>query len=277
MKLFLAVFVSAFALAMQAQPQTNIAAAVGATNTAPQLPAVRNTSVSAKAGMPTNATLVVLDHETQTLLENATHEPFIKTDTLVNALLGAVLAVVVGLLADRLRENRDNARKREDDKEFEHNTVLAIRRELETMGKIYESGIAVPLNATEEGAFFPVRLALTQDWFTIFSANAGHLGRIDADITHRIIACYALLKALIEEFRINNEYLVLLREGEAERWFPRPGLAMENLVNAMSAAQKQQGINAILVEQFKRIKRAEQNLKTAVNELFAILDGHGIK
>jgi len=120
-----------------------------------------------------------------------------------------------------------------------------------------------------------VRLALTEDWFTIFSANAAHLGRIDADISHRIIACYALLKALIEEFRINNDYLLTFAEIEREQELS--GNWIEIVKQSLSVSERKKQIQAILVAQFARIQNSEQALKTAVNELFAVLDERGIK
>lgn len=111
----------------------------------------------------------------------------------------------------------------------------------------------------------------------MYNANAGNLGRIDADISRRIIQCYTLVKGLIEAFRINNGYLALYKQKQEPQvlgWNTNVGeqLIRETIVQH-SRAQAQE----LLEEQYLKIQEAAGKLKAEVNELFAVLDEAGIK
>ena len=162
----------------------------------------------------TNIPSLRLDDETRKLLREATEDKWFKKDALFSTLIGGLLAAVGGFGAVRMAHRLQAKHKEQEDSEFKANVLGAIRRELEAMGAIYEKGIGGLLRPLVEGQMFQTRLALTQDWFTVFSANAVHLGRLDAESSRRIVTIYTLLKGLIEEFRINNEYLETWNELE---------------------------------------------------------------
>ena len=48
------------------------------------------------------------------------------------------------------------------------------------MGRLYEKGMGTIVNDTPIPKVLPATFALTEDWFTVFKANAGNLGRIEA-------------------------------------------------------------------------------------------------
>lgn len=107
MKPLVIVFILACAV-VWAQSQTNLSVSANATNIGAQTTTVSNVPVSTKGEIfrPTNSILVVFSEDDRKLLQSANSTHFIKTDTLINTLFGALLAVGVGLFADWYRERR---------------------------------------------------------------------------------------------------------------------------------------------------------------------------
>jgi hypothetical protein len=165
---------------------------------------------------------------------------------------------------EELRREREATAERV----FAQNVLRAIRWELEALGAIYEKGIGGQLHALPEGQFFPIRLALTQEWFTVFSANAVHLGRLDAESSRRIVTIYAILKAVIEEFRINNGYLKEWNELE---------LLVRVAPGDPRVTERHRQLHAWLIAEASKLKGFDQLLKSEVEGFFAILDQRGIK
>jgi hypothetical protein len=164
-------------------------------------------------------------------------------------------------------EKRRKDREAQSSHEFENNILRAIRRELEALSNIYDNGIGAKLAAIGEGQTFPFRLGLTQEWFTVFNANATHLGKIDGCLSQRIITVYALLKALIEEYRINNEYVIDLDRIS----LARVQAPADQLVVQMQNHKIQQ-----MVQEAAKIKEVEALMKQAVAQLYALLDQRDI-
>src|ERR1043166_4432631 len=165
-----------------------------------------------KALQQTNVLVVKLDEETRKMLHQAPEDKWFKKDVLISTLIGGALAISGAVIAVLKGHSLQAKHKQKEDAEFRANVLSAIRRELEALGEIYSKGIGAQLAKSIEGQEFNVKLAITQDWFTVFTANAVHLGKFEADISRRIIIVYALLKALIEQFRINNELLTMREE-----------------------------------------------------------------
>lgn len=157
---------------------------------------------------------------------------------------------------------------RQREAQFQVNVVRAIRCELEVMAECYDKSIGQFVKSVPEGQIFPVRFSLTQDWFAVFNANAAHLGRIDAELSRRIIRVYSLLKGLIEDFTINNEGLKMLERAEDDRRI-RP--TDKSVAEGIARLQYQ------LTRQAERIRESERVLKEAVDELLALLDRRGFK
>jgi hypothetical protein len=141
---------------------------------------------------------------------------------------------------------------------------------LEALREIYENGIGALFKQVKTGEIFLWRLALTEDWFTIFKSNADNLGKIDGQLSRRIVASYARLKHLIEEFRINNDY-VQLREQTAWQLQQLGAAAPPSLV------VKGQRIESLMVAQVGRMRQSEQVATDAVQKLFTMLDQEGIR
>jgi tRNA-dihydrouridine synthase len=168
---------------------------------------------------------------------------------------------------EEIVEGRRKDRETQAHAAFERNVLRAIRRELEALGQIYDKGIGAYMAKVQDGQVFEMRLGLTQDWFTVFNANAVHLGKIEGSIAQQVVTIYALMKALIEEYRINNDYvddweqILLGRRQTSQDQF---------LIERQ--AQRQEW----MLLQVKRIKEVETKMRTAVKELYDILDKRDI-
>jgi hypothetical protein len=216
----------------------------------------------------TNALSVRLDDETRQFLRESTTDHWFKRDAFVSTVLGGTLAFVGGLVAVIYAERSQKRRKLEGDEEFRANVLRAIRCELIAIREVYDQGIGAKLSEVPDGQLFPLRLGLTQDWFTVFEANAVHLGNIDGNISRTIIGVYTLSKQLIEEFRINNEYLLLIAQAEIQvQAHPMHLTAEATLKNIQNNAVYQAG----------KIKAVDKKLKDEVQALIALLDRKGIK
>jgi hypothetical protein len=155
-----------------------------------------------KINSQSNTFAVKLDDETRNILREATGDKWFKKELFFSSLLGAAVAVIAGYVLHRIGVCQ---KSREDD-EFVHNVLKSIEAELDTLSDIFNRGIGGKLKA-RTGRMFLVRLALSQDYFTVFGANAVHLGKINPKTARAIISLYQTLKELIEAFRINNEYI----------------------------------------------------------------------
>jgi hypothetical protein len=216
----------------------------------------------------TNALPVRLDDETRQLLRKSTADHWFKKDAFFSTVVGGVLAAAGGLVAVTYAEWSRKRRKLKEDAEFRANVLRAIRCELIATREVYDQGIGAKLKEVPDGQLFPFRLGLTQDWFTIFNANAVHLGKIDADISRQIIGVYTQSKQLIEEFRINNEYLQIIAQANIQRQAHPTHLVAEATLEQ---------IPKLALDQAGKIKAVDAKLKVDMQELIALLDRKEIK
>src|SRR5262249_17745443 len=128
--------------------------------------------------------------------------------------------------------------------------------------------IGGPLRLLSDGQVFETHLGLTEDWFTVFSANAVHLGRLEAESSRRIVTIYMLLKQMIEEFRINNDCLHMRNENEISATTGGKG-------SEVIARRKQ--VHEWLAVQAIKLRALDKQLKVAADEFFALLDKRGIR
>jgi hypothetical protein len=149
-----------------------------------------------------NSMLVNLDEPTHRALQDATVDKWFKKELFFSSLLGAAVAVLAGFILHRIEVGDI----RREDKEFVRNVLKSIEAELDALSGIFNQGIGGKLKE-RKGRMFLVRLALSQDYFTVYVANAVHLGKVQPKMARAIISLYQTLKQLIENFRINNEYI----------------------------------------------------------------------
>ena len=221
------------------------------------------TAITASA--QTNVVQMKLDDETHKLLRAVAEDKWFKRDVLFSTLLGGLLAIAGGVGASCVGHWLQARHKNREGAEFEANVLRAIRRELEAIGKIYDEGIGAIMKDWPGGTAFTWRLGVTQDWFTVFNANAVNLGKIEAEASRRVVGIYVMNKKLIEEYRINNDYLTALERVTAESQGRTYGSTNVDWLKGM------------MVKQVTRIKDCEKTLKADVSGFMALLDERGIK
>lgn len=164
------------------------------------------------------------------------------------------------------QRGKDREQAREDS--FKRNVLRAIRCELEVIHEIYDKGIGSRLANLKPDEVFMFRLGLTEDWFTVFTANAVHLGRLDGEISRQIVSIYLLMKKLVEEYRINNEYLTRLENVDLK-------MNLEGKTVLFEETKKQ--ILGFMKFETQQIKDVDKALKAAVANFLTNLDQLGIK
>ena len=240
------------------------------TNTPP--PIQTNTPVvtvaaTASSGA-TNCVTIELAPNSRSFFQSLNEDKWFKKDVLFSTLAGGALAILGGFLAALCADWLQGRQKQRDDEQFMRNVLRAIRRELEAIGNVYDHGIGAHLAQLEDGRFFGMRLGLTQDWFTIFHANAVHLGKIEGEISRKIVTVYIHAKQLIEEFRLNNEGLII-RANLLGRQHAEP---MNALLHPQIVFVEQE-----LVLRAAGLKQIAAKLKAANEDLLANFDQRGIK
>ena len=176
-------------------------------------------------------------------------------------LIGAVIAFVSSFWAITHSHNLQIKRKEKEDAKFVRNILKSIEAELDALSGIFNQGIGGKLKE-KNGRMFLVRLALSQDYFTVYGANAANLGKINPETAKAIISLYQTMKALIENFRINNEY-INMHDAVMHQWKTAFAVRPEGLVQRgleLEGLLSQQGdelvrLSVIVEQQYKALKK----------------------
>lgn len=212
----------------------------------------------------TNAVKVTLDEQSYDLLKAATEDSWFRKDVLGSTVLGAVLAIVSGVAANYFSHRWDAKKAQIEENEFRLNLLRAIRCELEVAGNLFDNGIGKHIQQLKENEILFAKLFLSQDWFVVFNTNAAHFGKLNGDISRRIITVYAMMKELIEYLRINNEYLD--RRDDLQR-----------NSSDLTTRMQQGNLDRWMIDHAKRIKSVTAQLKAETEVVYDILDKQGIK
>ena len=176
-------------------------------------------------------------------------------------------------------ETRTRKCREDEEATFRQNVLRAIRFELDALEGLFSRSVGQDLAGVQDGQGLWTRLAITQNFFCVFEANAVHLGRIEASTSKQIIRAYALLKSFVENFRINNSYLE-----ECDRLSARMnGLLPPGSTDAQAQACTQElgtrmtVVSKCLVRQAKVLKEMEIEVRRAVASLNDTMRRQGIE
>jgi hypothetical protein len=164
-------------------------------------------------------------------------------------------------------DGRRKDREQSEQDRFSRNVLRAIRSELEVVSALYDKGIDGRLEKLSENQLFDVDFSLTEDWMTVFRANAVNLGSVDGEVSRKIITVYALLKALIEEYRINNVYLSQLKRLRTTT----------RTANLQELNAEETWLTKVATAQARNIKQTDAALKREYSELLAMFEKRGIR
>jgi hypothetical protein len=151
----------------------------------------------------TNVLTVRLDAPEKALLEKATAETWFKKDHIVSTLLGVLVALVVVWVEHRIRVSQEQ----KAEAAFVRRVLRAIRAELDALKEVYDRSVGRQLATLADGERFNVSLGVSLGYFSVFESNAVHLGKLPSEVATRIVRLYVHPKSLIDNFRVNNDYL----------------------------------------------------------------------
>ena len=124
----------------------------------------------------------------------------------------------------------------------------------------------------------------SEDFYTVYRANAVHLGKLEPRIAKQIVKVYVLVKAHVENLRINNRMLDESDDLHEKRMNVFPAAispnASESLAGRAQAggfAVRRERIQNLLVEHARFLKKHQPELKREYSLLCGLLDSAEIK
>lgn len=233
--------------------QTNGTIVIQPTNATPTIVTIQVTNPMA---LPDTFTFRP-DTNTAQLLHDIKNKKSGVTDLLLGSaltLLGSLVVLGIGKYSEKRRST---------------NILLAIRREIEALRKVYATNLRSILNQVPADGIFPERASLTVNWFAVYEGNTEYLGRFDPETAQKLILAHASLKSLIESYRLNNTLL--------DQW----GVVSQSYQPAQGTFGQEMTpperiIYKLLQLRLPEIKAADTTMENNVNDLLAHLDQKGI-
>ena len=120
------------------------------------------------------------------------------------------------------------------------------------------------LETLQDGEPVAIYWPITQDYFTIYGANANSVGRVqDHDLRKAIVVAYTKARGLIDSFRMNNElvhkfeYTTLLhQESNNPVHQAHANAHRQNLVRyAAQLKQRHNDLKAIISDLLRRLRK----------------------
>lgn len=183
------------------------------------------------------------------------------TVNIIPTLIGSGLTLVGVCWIHRLQK-KDTDRR---DTEHVHGLRQAFHDEIETLWEIYQAGAGADIVALANNEPMLSHWPLTQDYFTIYNANASSIGKIkDQELRKQIIATYTKARTMIDTVRLNND---LLQQWERDCFLFQEtrNPVYESHANARHKA---------LVEYATALKESHSGLESATSELLHRLRGN---
>lgn len=190
-------------------------------------------------------------------------------DTIIGAIIGAIIAGLIATWAtiksvQQIYQNDLKKRKTEKQESLQ-GLYRAIKSELNTLWKRYERA-GERIENLKEGQPLLIHYPLTQEYFTIYQANANLIGEIQNEkLRGLIIMTYSAAKGVVDSYRHNNHIV-----GQHEHWNwvaaeTNNDLHYERAKTFMNSCVE---YAAVLKKSHYEIKELLQRLNTAIdNEL----------
>lgn len=174
--------------------------------------------------------------------------------TLTSTLTGSALTLAGVYWTHRLQKKDADRR----DTEYVHGLRQAFHDEIETLWEVYQAGAGADIVALANNEPMLSHWPLTQDYFTIYNANASSIGKIkDQELRKQIIATYTKARTMIDTVRLNND---LLQQWERDCFLFQE---TRNPVHESHANARHKA----LVEYATALKESHSGLESAASEL----------
>ena len=124
------------------------------------------------------------------------------TGAVIGAFIGGFFTLAGALVAHSLENRRDTQKEKRQLK----GVLQAFHTELKTLWERYSITVGSKLEDLQDRDPLLLYWPITQDYFTIYSSNAGRIGEIeDPKLRSLIVAAYTKGRGLVDSFRMNNE------------------------------------------------------------------------
>ena len=121
---------------------------------------------------------------------------------MIGAFIGGFFTLVGTLVAHFLENRRDIGKE----KRSLEGVLQAFHTELKTLWERYTVTVGSKLEDIQDRDPLLFYWPITQDYFTIYSSNAGRIGEVeDPELRSLIVATYTKGRGLVDSFRMNNE------------------------------------------------------------------------
>jgi hypothetical protein len=181
----------------------------------------------------------------------------------LGALIGSIIALVATYLTHRLQVNDQLQKERETIK----GVLQAIHDEVETLWESYMEEAGARLETLGDGEALDIYYPITQDYFTAYRMNAIFIGRIpNADIRKQIVLTYSKARALIDGFRLNNDFFY---KHEFAYWLAEESSSPIHRTRA-------DGTYRTLINYAVKLKKAHSDIKHHVQTLLRDLRKEGV-
>jgi len=128
--------------------------------------------------------------------------------SVITGLAGAVIGGLCTLVGvkQQLAAGTAEQKRREAN---HHRTILqALHDELETVSEVYKTSIGIRIASLPQGQAFLYFWPVSSEYFAVYHSNAVFIGHIkDNDLRKSLIQTYTYAKALIDSFRLNNNFI----------------------------------------------------------------------
>jgi hypothetical protein len=179
-------------------------------------------------------------------------------NSLISALIGGILSLtgaVGAVLIDRkISKNEEESKE----KILLRGFINSIKTELTTLW-----GDTSYLESLKEGEPFLTTIAITQDYFVIYSNNSPLIGRLKSEeLRNQIVKTYTAARLLIDAYAYNNELVREMRDLE----YRSVHSGSNNLSNHIKMKRDE------LIEWAPEIKKQSKQTKEDIGKLVALIE-----
>ena len=138
-------------------------------------------------------------------------------EELLSGLIGSVIGALAGFLGSWCAAERQASHQRQSRLFDERATVVgfvgAIEAEFSVAWDRYQKRVQLELRQVEDGGIFNLQWPVRHDYFPVYRANAGLLGKIeDAGLRRQIVETYTSAQGMLDSISLNTEILLKLEK-----------------------------------------------------------------
>lgn len=125
---------------------------------------------------------------------------------LLGAVIGGWIAGRYSLIATGRAHEYERSLRDEEEARKLNGVLQAISAELSVLWRVYMTEVGSSLEKLDDGRALFAVIPLTQDYFTIFNANAAYIGAIpDRDLMRLLVLAYTRAQGVLDSIRFHND------------------------------------------------------------------------